>query len=92
MTFSRETPYEVRNTQTASQMPYQRYAPFVPVALAGRDVCASAVTGSGKTAAFVIPMLHRLGAHSARAGALRRAPTTPTAASRTTAMTTRWAR
>lgn len=32
----------------------------IPYALAGRDVCASAVTGSGKTAAFVLPCLERL--------------------------------
>ncbi|RYH23051.1 DEAD/DEAH box helicase [archaeon] len=32
----------------------------IPYALAGRDVCASAVTGSGKTAAFVLPFLERL--------------------------------
>lgn len=32
----------------------------IPFALAGRDVCASAVTGSGKTAAFVLPFLERL--------------------------------
>lgn len=35
-------------------------ARVIPVALAGRDVCASAVTGSGKTAAFVLPFLERL--------------------------------
>ena len=29
----------------------------VPVALAGRDICACATTGSGKTGAFVIPIL-----------------------------------
>jgi ATP-dependent RNA helicase RhlE len=33
----------------------------IPPALAGRDVLASAMTGSGKTAAFVLPLLHRLG-------------------------------
>ena len=32
----------------------------IPVVLAGKDVCASAVTGSGKTAAFGLPILERL--------------------------------
>lgn len=32
----------------------------IPYILAGRDVCGSAVTGSGKTAAFVLPILERL--------------------------------
>jgi ATP-dependent RNA helicase RhlE len=32
----------------------------IPPALAGRDVLACAVTGSGKTAAFGLPLLHRL--------------------------------
>jgi len=35
-------------------------ADAVPPALAGRDVLAAAMTGSGKTAAFVLPILHRL--------------------------------
>jgi len=32
----------------------------IPPALAGRDVLAAAATGSGKTAAFLLPILHRL--------------------------------
>ena len=32
----------------------------MPLALAGRDICGSAVTGSGKTAAFGLPLLERL--------------------------------
>ncbi|CAO3651194.1 unnamed protein product [Cunninghamella echinulata] len=32
----------------------------IPVALLGKDICGGAVTGSGKTAAFIIPILERL--------------------------------
>lgn len=32
----------------------------IPLALQGRDICGSAMTGSGKTAAFIIPILERL--------------------------------
>jgi len=35
-------------------------AAAIPPALAGRDVLASAATGSGKTAAFLLPLLHQL--------------------------------
>ncbi|KAI8463120.1 MAG: DEAD-domain-containing protein [Monoraphidium minutum] len=41
----------------------------LPLILQGLDVIAMARTGSGKTAAFVIPLLHKLAAHSPRAGA-----------------------
>src|SRR3954453_6173730 len=32
----------------------------IPPAMAGKDVLAAAATGSGKTAAFLLPILHRL--------------------------------
>eukprot|EP00878_Enallax_costatus_P005816 GHUV01006103.1.p1 GENE.GHUV01006103.1~~GHUV01006103.1.p1 ORF type:complete len:892 (+),score=345.95 GHUV01006103.1:153-2828(+) len=39
-------------------MPIQ--AACIPLALSGRDICGSAMTGSGKTAAFALPILERL--------------------------------
>ena len=35
-------------------------ASAIPLALLGKDLCACAVTGSGKTAAYVLPILERL--------------------------------
>jgi hypothetical protein len=35
-------------------------AACIPLALSGRDICGSAMTGSGKTAAFGLPILERL--------------------------------
>ena len=40
--------------------PVQREA--IPLVLGGRDLLAGAQTGTGKTAAFVLPMLQRLAA------------------------------
>src|SRR5512137_1275519 len=49
----------------------------IPPALAGRDVLASAETGSGKTAGFLLPILHRLTAGGPR-GKTRALVITPT--------------
>jgi superfamily II DNA/RNA helicase len=45
--------------------PIQREA--IPAVLRGRDVWASARTGSGKTAAFILPLLQALSEHPGRA-------------------------
>lgn len=35
-------------------------AATIPVALLGRDICGCAATGTGKTAAYMLPILERL--------------------------------
>jgi ATP-dependent RNA helicase DDX27 len=47
-------------TSLSFQKPTPIQAATIPVALLGKDVVGNAVTGSGKTAAFIIPMLERL--------------------------------
>ncbi len=48
----------VRELGFTRPTPIQQEA--IPPALEGRDILACAMTGSGKTAAFVLPILHRL--------------------------------
>ena len=47
-------------TQRGYQMPTPVQARAIPAILAGRDVLALAQTGSGKTAAFTLPLLQKL--------------------------------
>lgn len=47
-------------TSLSFHQPTPIQAATIPVALLGKDVVGNAVTGSGKTAAFIIPVLERL--------------------------------
>ncbi|ESR48440.1 hypothetical protein CICLE_v10000409mg [Citrus x clementina] len=53
-------------------------AACIPLALTGRDICGSAITGSGKTAAFALPTLERLLYRPKRIPAIRVLILTPT--------------
>src|SRR5215469_3729901 len=50
--------------QATREMGYTEPTPIqtkaIPAILAGRDLLATAQTGTGKTAAFLLPVLHRL--------------------------------
>ena len=62
-----------------AEMGYSEPTPIqaqaIPVVLEGRDVTGSAQTGTGKTAAFALPILQRLGAHAGRPRCLVLEPT-----------------
>jgi ATP-dependent RNA helicase DDX27 len=47
-------------TSLSLNVPTPIQARAIPLALLGRDILGSAVTGSGKTAAFMVPILERL--------------------------------
>ena len=62
---SPSTVQAVTDTGYTTPTPIQEQA--IPVALAGRDVLGIAQTGTGKTAAFTLPMIDRLSAGRAKA-------------------------
>ncbi|CAH1135154.1 unnamed protein product [Ceutorhynchus assimilis] len=54
-------PHLLENIKKSKYMkptPIQKYA--IPIILAGRDLMGCAQTGSGKTAAFLLPMIHKI--------------------------------
>ncbi len=63
-------------TQAVAALGYEEPTPIqreaIPLLLAGKDLIGQAGTGTGKTAAFALPMLHRFLKHPARTrGAVR---------------------
>jgi ATP-dependent RNA helicase RhlE len=67
-------------TEALQDMGYTRPTPIqaeaIPVVLAGRDLIGCASTGTGKTAAFLLPILQRL--HGGKHGKLRALILSPT--------------
>ena len=63
---SEETLGAVKRARFASPTPIQAQA--IPPALAGRDVIGCAVTGTGKTAAYLLPAVERLAGQPGPAG------------------------
>ena len=58
--------------------PFEIQAATIADGLAGRDVCGRAVTGSGKTAAYLLPVLERLLFRPRRVAATRVLTVVPT--------------
>ncbi|HEY3226690.1 MAG TPA: DEAD/DEAH box helicase [Planctomycetota bacterium] len=58
--------------RAVKELGYTRPTPIqeqaIPVILEGRDVVGGAQTGTGKTAAFLLPILHRMLTHPGRGG------------------------
>ena len=66
----------IRATGFSKPTPIQQQT--IPIALNGRDIIGLAQTGTGKTAAFVLPMLHRFDEIPKKRGTIRGLILTPT--------------
>lgn len=64
--------------KTGYTIPTPIQAQAIPAALAGRDLLLSAQTGSGKTAAFVLPILHKIAESKSKNRVVRAMILTPT--------------
>ena len=53
-------PFRVRSKKRITSRPRPIQAQTIPIALTGRDVVGIAQTGTGKTASFALPILHRI--------------------------------
>jgi ATP-dependent RNA helicase RhlE len=64
--------------RTVAELGYEKPTPVqeqaIPLVLAGRDLMAGAQTGTGKTAAFALPILQRLFAHASASASPARHP------------------
>src|SRR5438309_7575456 len=65
-------------TDAGYETPTPIQAQAIPVALSGRDVLGIAQTGTGKTAAFTLPMIDRLAAGRTKARMPRSLVVAPT--------------
>lgn len=69
-------------TDALKALGYQAPTPIqqqaIPAILAGKDIMAGAQTGTGKTAAFALPILQRLSAHADASRPIRALVLTPT--------------
>ncbi|HXD08363.1 MAG TPA: DEAD/DEAH box helicase, partial [Burkholderiaceae bacterium] len=64
--------------RAVAELGYEKPTPVqeqaIPLVLAGRDLMAGAQTGTGKTAAFALPILQRLSAHASASASPARHP------------------